>query len=175
MLLQMVSLRSKRVLASSSRKLGREKEWRGRGRGMKEWRNEGFLFSTPPPPSTFFFFCSRSNFRAVTRLETLATQASKRLWLIFQTFVKITQMLRPVFMSKGLSPPQKLHIDSVPTSLQARDPGGGGGGGYSLEFLVGVYRPDLTFHTRFSTSNSHISLSFLLNWNWNDKYVHTLL
>ena len=27
-------------------------------------------------PSTFFFFCSRSNFRAVTRLETLATQAS---------------------------------------------------------------------------------------------------
>ena len=36
---------------------------RGRGRGLKE-------------PSTFFFFCSRSNFRAVTRLETLATQAS---------------------------------------------------------------------------------------------------
>ena len=24
----------------------------------------------------------------------------------FQTFVKITQMLRPVFMSKGLSPPR---------------------------------------------------------------------
>ena len=23
-------------------------------------------------------------------------------------------------------------------------------------------------------SNSHISLSFLLIWNWNDKYVHTL-
>ena len=33
-----------------------------------------FLFSPLPPPSTFFF-CSRSNFRAVTRLETLATQA----------------------------------------------------------------------------------------------------
>ena len=107
----------------------KKKERTGEGEGnegMKEWRNEGFLFSTPPPPSTFFFFCSRSNFRAVTRLETLATQASKRLSLIFQTFVKITQMLRPVFMSKGLSPPQKLHIDSVPTSLQARDPGGGG-------------------------------------------------
>ena len=26
-----------------------------------------------------------------------------------------------------------------------------------------------------SISNSHISLSFLLVWNWNDKYVHTLL
>ena len=25
-----------------------------------------------------------------------------------------------------------------------------------------------------SISNSHISLSFLLVWNWNDKYVHTL-
>ena len=34
-----------------------------------------FLFSPPPPPSTFFFFCSRSNFRAITRLEALATQA----------------------------------------------------------------------------------------------------
>ena len=32
-----------------------------------------FLFSPPPPPSTF---CSRSNFRAITRLETLATQAN---------------------------------------------------------------------------------------------------
>ena len=34
-----------------------------------------FLFSPSPPRSTFFFFCSRSNFRAITRLETLATQA----------------------------------------------------------------------------------------------------
>ena len=45
--------------------LGREqkkKKGRGRGRGMKE-----------PSP-----FCSRSNFRAVTRLETLATQANLR-------------------------------------------------------------------------------------------------
>ena len=25
-----------------------------------------------------------------------------------------------------------------------------------------------------SISNSHISLSFLLIWNWNDRYVHTL-
>ena len=32
-----------------------------------------FLFSPPPPPSTFF--CFRSNFRVLTRLETLATQA----------------------------------------------------------------------------------------------------
>ena len=131
MLLQMVSPRSKRVLASSSRKLGREQKKRKDGGGGGEWRNEGmkewrFPLLHSPSPFHLFFFCSRSNFRAVTRLETLATQASKRLSLIFQTFVKITQMLRPVFMSKGLSPPQKLHIDSVPTSLQARDPGGGG-------------------------------------------------
>ena len=35
-----------------------------------------FLFCPPPPPS--IFFCSRSNFRAITRLETLATQARKK-------------------------------------------------------------------------------------------------
>ena len=42
----------------SSRKLGQEQknEWRGRGRGT--------------------IFCFRSNFRVITRLETLATQAS---------------------------------------------------------------------------------------------------
>ena len=33
-----------------------------------------FLFS-PPPPSSTFFFRFRSNFGAITRLETLATQA----------------------------------------------------------------------------------------------------
>ena len=35
-----------------------------------------FLFAPPPPPSTLFF-CSRSNFHAITRLERLATQATK--------------------------------------------------------------------------------------------------
>ena len=34
-----------------------------------------FLFSPPPPSSTFFFPRFRSYFRAITRLETLATQA----------------------------------------------------------------------------------------------------
>ena len=34
-----------------------------------------FLFSPPPPPSTFFV-CFCSNFRAITRLERLATQAT---------------------------------------------------------------------------------------------------
>ena len=23
-------------------------------------------------------------------------------------------------------------------------------------------------------SKSHVTLSFLLNWNWNDEYIHTL-
>ena len=35
-----------------------------------------FLFS--PPPSTPFFFRCHSNFRAITRLETLATQAKEK-------------------------------------------------------------------------------------------------
>ena len=32
----------------------------------------------------------------------------------------------------------------------------------------------ITYPLFKSISNSHISLSFLLIWNWNDKYVHTL-
>ena len=51
------SLHSERFRASSSRKLGREQKKKG---------NEGGGGS------------SRSNFRAITRLETLATQASQR-------------------------------------------------------------------------------------------------
>ena len=52
------SLRSKRFRASLSRKFGRE----------QKKRNDPF----------HLFFCSRSNFRAITRLETLATQANVR-------------------------------------------------------------------------------------------------
>ena len=65
------SLCSRRFRASSSRTLGRERkkeEWRGRGRGEK-------VFSSPLP-LPFPFFCSRFNFRAITRLETLATPAT---------------------------------------------------------------------------------------------------
>ena len=32
----------------------------------------------------------------------------------------------------------------------------------------------ITYPLFKSISNSHISLSFLLIWNWNDRYVHTL-
>ena len=63
------SLRSKRFPASSSRA-----KKRNDGGGGGERRN---LFSPPNPASTFFF-CSHSNFRAMTRLETLATQAKNR-------------------------------------------------------------------------------------------------
>ena len=38
----------------------------------------GQVFPLLPSPSPFHFFCSRSNFRAITRLETLATQARKK-------------------------------------------------------------------------------------------------
>ena len=37
-------------------------------------RRKFFLF-LPPPPTSIFFFRSRFNFRAITRWETLATQA----------------------------------------------------------------------------------------------------
>ena len=58
------SLRSKRFRASSARKVAR---------GRKKKRND-----------PFHFFKSGSNFRAVTRLETLATQATLyALWLHF--------------------------------------------------------------------------------------------
>ena len=56
---QKVSLRSKRFRATSSRKLEREQK-------KQEW------WEWP-----FFFFRSRSNFRAITRMETLATQANR--------------------------------------------------------------------------------------------------
>ena len=65
------SLRSKRFRASSSRTRAKKKEWRGRGRGKKE--------PLLPSPSLLhlFIFRFRSNFRAITRLETLAKQASR--------------------------------------------------------------------------------------------------
>ena len=80
------SLCSKRFRASSSRTLGREqkkKEWRGRGR-KKETLFP--VLPSSPPLSPFFFSCSRSNFRAITRSETLATQANLSLILLFLCF-----------------------------------------------------------------------------------------
>ena len=47
-----------------------------------KWSYLQVIFS--PPPSTFFF--SRSNFRAITRLETLATQANQTLAWPSNTF-----------------------------------------------------------------------------------------
>ena len=90
---QISSLRSKRFHTSSLRKLGREQKkrllsWRAvniqmnrtvKYQGEFSWilgfAGKRFLFSPPLPPS--IFFCSRSNFRAITRLEMLATQANK--------------------------------------------------------------------------------------------------
>ena len=58
-----------------------------------------------------------------------------------------------------------------------------------MQFSAPVFRPGLSAEFMLSLrtrlegkqtnsskrSNSHISLSFLLIWNWNDKYVHTLI
>ena len=68
-----ISLHCKRSRASSSRMLGweqkRDQEWKGRRWGEKET-------SYPLPLLSFCFFC-RSNFGAITRLETLTTPANK--------------------------------------------------------------------------------------------------
>jgi len=55
--------------------LGREQKKRNDGGGGEERRNFSFPFPLPLP--LFFSFGSRSNFRAITRLETLARQAIK--------------------------------------------------------------------------------------------------
>ena len=69
-----ISLHSKRFRASSSRKLVREqKKWNEEGEG-----SEGNSVSSSPLPPPLFFFCSRSNFGAITRLGTLATQAMSK-------------------------------------------------------------------------------------------------
>ena len=66
----LLSLHSKRFRSRWSRKLGGESKKRGmspEGEGRKE----------NLPLSLFFhFFCSRSNFGAISRCETLATQAN---------------------------------------------------------------------------------------------------
>ena len=70
-----VSARVRRELWDESKKKGMT----GRGRGqwffIGIWGTQFFPFSPSPPPS-IFFFRSRSNFRAITWLKTLATQAT---------------------------------------------------------------------------------------------------
>ena len=92
---QTSSLHSKRFRTSSLRKLGREPKKRASILTRCQYTNEPnheissgvflnrgvcrqafpLLPSPPLPPS--IFFCSHSNFRAITRLEMLATQANK--------------------------------------------------------------------------------------------------
>ena len=72
-----ISLHSKSFRASSSRKMGREqkKGMRGEGEGSEGNSVSSSPRPPPPPPPSIFFFCSRSNYGAITRLGTLATQA----------------------------------------------------------------------------------------------------
>ena len=69
------SLMSEQASPREFARLAREQE-----RGMKGEVGGGggrrkLLFSPPPTPSIFHFFCPRYNFRAITRLGTLASQA----------------------------------------------------------------------------------------------------
>ena len=71
--LETLSLRSKRFLTRFVQKAGTraKKKWMtGEGEGKK-------VSSSPLPLPLQPFFCFRSNFRTITRLETLATQARK--------------------------------------------------------------------------------------------------
>ena len=71
----------------SSRKLAqgqKKNKWRGRGRGMKEPLP---LLLSPSPFN--LFFCFRSNFRAITRLETLATQANFEGWDLVENVISL--------------------------------------------------------------------------------------
>ena len=52
-----------------------EKEtWNIKGRFPESWSLRASVSSSPLPSPFHFLFCSRSNVRAITRLETLATQ-----------------------------------------------------------------------------------------------------
>ena len=69
------SLYSKRSRVSSSRNLGREQKRlvKGERRGEKETLIPLLPSLSPPPsPPNFFWGGSRSNFRAITQLETYA-------------------------------------------------------------------------------------------------------
>ena len=52
--------------------MNRTVKYQGAFSGILGFAGKHFLFSSP----TSIFFCSRSNFRAITRLETLARQAT---------------------------------------------------------------------------------------------------
>ena len=71
----------------SSRKLGQEQKkindgggegepWNIKGRSPESWGLGASVSSSPLPLPLQPFFCFLSNFRAITRLETLATQAN---------------------------------------------------------------------------------------------------
>ena len=57
-----------------------------------------FLFSPPPPPPPSILFCSRCNFRAITRLETLATQVSPS--YICEVLCNVRLLITPVKVYK---------------------------------------------------------------------------
>ena len=70
----MCSLCDRRLKAKGKAVCGlREKRGARAARFSRAWPETPFPFLPSPSPSTFF--CSRSNFRRIIRLETLATQA----------------------------------------------------------------------------------------------------
>ena len=82
---------------------------RGEGEGSEE--NSSPL-SLPLP--FFFFFCSRSNFRAITRLESLATQAKVALNLLADKHLLII-----ILISQKISPGQSEAENSINASVSS--------------------------------------------------------
>ena len=83
--------------------------------------DKSFLFPPPPPPSTRFF-CSRSNFRAITRLETLATHDTflRIMWVFGHFFMHVPAHMITVgdFQGSNVNGDGKKHR-SVPEVFHA--------------------------------------------------------
>ena len=83
-------------VASVSARFRRERWDESKKKGMTgEGGEKETLFPLLPSSSPFhhFFCCSRSNFRAITRSETLATQANLSLILLFLSFFLFSLLL----------------------------------------------------------------------------------
>ena len=65
-------------------------------------------------PLPFFFFCSRSYFRAITRLESLATQAKVALNLLADKHLLII-----ILISQKISPGQSEADNSINASASS--------------------------------------------------------
>ena len=65
--------------------------WNIKGRFPESWGLRASVSSSPLPLRLQPYFCFRSNFRAITRLETLATQATVAVVVVLTTTAATTR------------------------------------------------------------------------------------